>query len=180
MFTGACLSTGGGGAIPACIAGGIPACLATVFGGGGLQANTQGGSGGGSGLGPQPSGKMRGIWSRPTPKGEVEGDLPGGCLVLGGCLIWGGGAWSQGGACSRPLGRLVLRAVRILLECILVLLMYSVVFTTVYCTFASFGLVEGLLSGCTVCFVLSSIQTVQETKTISTSVTVIVSMYKHW
>ena len=30
---------------------------------------------GGSGLGPHPRGKLIGIWSRSTPKGEVEGDL---------------------------------------------------------------------------------------------------------
>ena len=60
---------------------------------GGLQARTQGGSWGGSGPGPQPRGKLRGIQSRPTAKGEIEGDQPGGCLLLGGCLL-------QGGACS--------------------------------------------------------------------------------
>ena len=31
--------------------------------------------GGGVSPGPQPRGKWRGIWSRPTAKGEVEGDL---------------------------------------------------------------------------------------------------------
>ena len=41
---------------------GIPACLA------GFQAHSQGGSLGGSGPGPQPRGKLRGIW-------------PGGCLL---------------------------------------------------------------------------------------------------
>ena len=40
--------------------------------------------------GPHPGGKFRGIWLggggfRPTPKGEVEGDLAGGCLLQGGC-----------------------------------------------------------------------------------------------
>ena len=34
--------------------------------------------------GPHPRGKLRGIWSRPTPKGEVEGDLAGGVPALGG------------------------------------------------------------------------------------------------
>ena len=63
-----------GGAIPACIACGIPACLAAGLQGG-LQANTQGGSEGESGPGPQPGGTLRGIWSRPTAKGEIEGDL---------------------------------------------------------------------------------------------------------
>ena len=49
----------------------------------------------------------------------------GGCLVPGGVWSWGvsapGGAWSRGGAWWRPRqGQLLLRAVRILLECILV------------------------------------------------------------
>ena len=104
MFLQVCVCPQGGAAIPACIADGIPACLA------GFQAQTQGGSLGGSGWGspgpyprgsrgesgpgPWPRGKLRGIWSRPTPKGDVEGDLAGGCLLL--------------------------RAVCILLECILV------------------------------------------------------------
>ena len=62
-----------GGAIPASIAGGIPACLVAGLQGGGIPAclagfqdYTQGGSLGGSG--------WKGV-SRPTPKGEVEGDL---------------------------------------------------------------------------------------------------------
>ena len=46
------------------------------LGGGGLQAHSQGGSLGGSGPGPQPRGKLRGIWSRTTPKGKVEGVSP--------------------------------------------------------------------------------------------------------
>ena len=69
---------------------------------------------------------------------------PGGCLVLGWCLVGGvpgpmgvcsrsrvsgpGGNWSWGGAWSRggawfgaiPPGWLLLRAIRILLECVLV------------------------------------------------------------
>ena len=53
VFTGVCLSTGGA----------IPACLA------GFQAHTKGGSLGSLGGSGQEGG------SRPTPKGEVEGDL---------------------------------------------------------------------------------------------------------
>ena len=73
-------------------------------------------------------GKFRGIWvSRPTPKGEVEGDLAGGSsgphlgglllgglrvcswgggglLPRGGCLVPGGGAWSQGVVWRPPDG----------------------------------------------------------------------------
>ena len=87
----------GGVCIPACIAGGIPACLAAGLQWGGVcipaclaaglqwggvcipaciqvQAHTQGGNGGGSGPGPHPRGKLRKIRSRPTPKGEIEGD----------------------------------------------------------------------------------------------------------
>ena len=134
MFTGVCLSTGGGGgAIPACIAGGIPACLAAGLQGGGalsqhalqmvsqhalqqvskgggvsrptpkgevegdlVQAHSQGGNWGGSGPGPQPRGKLRGIWSRPTANGEVlRGIWSRGCLVWGVCLLQGG-SWSRG------------------------------------------------------------------------------------
>ena len=125
MFTGLCLSTlstggGGFGAIPSCLAAGLQQ---------GLQAHTQGGSGGGSGPGPHPRGKLRGIWSRPTPKGEVEGDLPRGCLLWGGCLVPGGacsrgcllrGGLVLGGCLVETSRRLLLRVVRILLECILV------------------------------------------------------------
>ena len=39
-----------------------------------LQAHTQGGNWGGSDPGPRLRGKLRGIKSRPTPKGEIEGD----------------------------------------------------------------------------------------------------------
>ena len=131
VFIGVCLSTGGG--IPAYIAGGIPACLAAGPQGRGwypsmnwrFPAHSQRGSLGGSGGGD----------SRSTPKGEVEGDLvqahnqggswggsgqrgasgggvsaPGGMPAPGGCLLRGGD----------PPWRLLLRAVRILLECILV------------------------------------------------------------
>ena len=59
--------------------GGIQVCLA------GFQAHGQGGSWGGSGPGPQPRGKLRGIWSRPTPKGELRGIWPGGSALLGVC-----------------------------------------------------------------------------------------------
>ena len=120
LFLQVCLSTGGC-AIPACIAGGIPACLAAGLHGGcvvpaclaGFQAHTQGGSLGGSGQregvggspGPHPRGKLRGIWSSPTPKGEVEGDLVG-VPTLG--EVWD------------PPWQLLLWAVCILLECILV------------------------------------------------------------
>ena len=92
-----CLSVHGGG-IPACLAGGIPACLAAgLWGGGGIpaclagfQAHTQGGSLGGSGWGgspgPQPRGKLRGIWQ--------------GVPVPGGGACYWGGACSWGGTCS--------------------------------------------------------------------------------
>ena len=105
VFTGVCHSVHGeGGGIPACLAGlwgrgGIPACLA------GLQAHTQGRSWGvwpGGSPGPHPGGSW-GVWpegvSRPTPGGSpacTEADIP------------------------HPSRRLLLRAVRILLECILV------------------------------------------------------------
>ena len=44
---------------------------------------------------------------------------PGGCLLPGGCLV-PGGVCSGGMPGGDPLGRLLLRAVRIILECILV------------------------------------------------------------
>ena len=100
VFTGVCLSTGGGCAIPACIAGGIPACLAAGVQGGWYpsmpcrfpgshpRGKFRGIWPGGS-PGPHPRGKLRGIWSRPTPKG------PGGFLLLGRCLL-GGGCLLQG------------------------------------------------------------------------------------
>ena len=65
------MSVYSGGAIPACIAGGIPAYLAAGLQGGGIlaclagfQALTQGGSWEGSGgsTGPQSRGKLRRIW----------------------------------------------------------------------------------------------------------------------
>ena len=82
----------GSGAIPACIAGGIPACLAAGLQGGGIlaclagfQADTQGGSLGGSGWGgspgPHPRGKLRGV---PAPGGGVSA-LGGRGLLVGGC-----------------------------------------------------------------------------------------------
>ena len=103
-----CLVPGGGGPGPRGVPGPkggalsgrglVPACLAA------FQAHTQGGSLGGSGRGgspgPHPRGKLRGVWSRPTPKGEVEGDL---------VQAHPPSPW-----------RLLLRPVRILLECILV------------------------------------------------------------
>ena len=42
---------------------------------------------------PIPKGAWRGVWSRLTPKGEVDGDLPGGA--------WSQGVPDPGGACSR-------------------------------------------------------------------------------
>ena len=66
----------------------VPACLA------GFQAHTQGGSWGGSGPGPHPRGKLKGIWSRPTPKGEVEGDLVQGHTQ--------GGSWGGSGPGPHP------------------------------------------------------------------------------
>ena len=62
---------------------------------------------GGSGPGPHPRGKLklRGIWSRPTPKREVEGDLAEGGACSGGVpALRGvpapGVACSGRGACS--------------------------------------------------------------------------------
>ena len=61
----------------------------------------------------------RRLWFCPGGGGACSRAMPaprgGGCLVLGGCLVPGGGVPS-----GDPPGRLLLRAVRILLECILV------------------------------------------------------------
>ena len=82
---------GGGGCIPACIAGGITACLASGLQGVCVSQHAlhqvglfrEGGVSrltpmveieGGSDPGPHPRGKLRGIRSRPTPKREIEGD----------------------------------------------------------------------------------------------------------
>ena len=108
------------GGIPACLAGGIPACLAGLQWGVSQHALPV---------------------SRPTPRGELEG-LAGGSsgLYLGGgklrSLAWGVSRptpwgisrptpWGCIPACTEadpPPRWLLLRAVRILLECILVLL----------------------------------------------------------
>ena len=61
-----------------------------------IQAHTQGEIEGGSDPGPHPRWKLRGIRSRPTSKREIQGDQ------------------------DQPPRRLLLWAVRILLECILV------------------------------------------------------------
>ena len=94
------LSTGRGSAILACIAGGIPACLAAGLRGvggipawvAGFQAHTQWGSWGGSGRGGSPGPLLRGSWGgsglggSPGPHlgGWSPGPHPGG-LLPGGC-----------------------------------------------------------------------------------------------
>ena len=112
VFTHVCLSMGG---IPACLAGGIPACLAGLQGGCVSQHALQ--------------------VSRPTPKGELEGSGQGGFsrTTPGGVLqahpTRGGlQANSRGGVSQQadpPSWWLLLRAVRILLECILVISLCS-------------------------------------------------------
>ena len=105
---------------------GVPAPGRGVWSGGGvLQAHTQGGNWGGSGPGPHPRGKLRGIRSRPTPKGEIDGDQIQAHTQRGN---WGGsdpGPHPRGKlrgirSSPPPLRRPLLRAVCILLECILV------------------------------------------------------------
>ena len=92
VFTRVCDSVhGGGGAIPACIAGGIPSCLAA-----GLQ-----------GCACYPS--------MPCSRFPGAGRLLGGGGLLRGVCCWGVAWWRP------PPGRLLLRAVRILLECILII-----------------------------------------------------------
>ena len=62
-----------------------------------------------------PGPRMCLVWGVPGPRGEpgLGGSWSAGCLV-------GGGAWSGGCLVETPPGRLPLRAVRMLLECILV------------------------------------------------------------
>ena len=100
VFTPVCQSfcSQGGVGIPACIASGIPACLAAV---GVSRSTPSGGKLRDLATGGSPSPDLGGV-SRPTPRGGylfsicTEADPP-------------------------PRGRLLLRAVRILLECILVI-----------------------------------------------------------
>ena len=87
-----------GDPVPACIAGDIPACLAAGLGGRGVWYPSM--SCRFPGPHPHPRWMFRGIWSRPTAKGEVEGDLAG-----GGCLLWGvsvAGDACSGGGFRRP------------------------------------------------------------------------------
>ena len=68
---------------------------------------------------PHPRGKLRGIWSGGSP-----GPHPGGGLLApGGSLLPGSGSAEEGN--GDPPGRLLLRVVRILLECILVSIICS-------------------------------------------------------
>ena len=97
-------------AIPACIAGGIPACLAA--GVCAIPACLAVGGACSQGGGLLPGGGL--LWGVPGPGGSA----PGGCLVQGSLLL--GGVCSKGGAWWRPPGRPPLQAVRFLLECILV------------------------------------------------------------
>ena len=92
---------GGGGGIPACIAGGIQACLAAGLRGGVASQHAL-------------QQVFRGV-SRPTPR--VGGGSPGPhwCVCVFVCV-------SQHALRQTPShGRLLLRALRILLECILVI-----------------------------------------------------------
>ena len=90
-----------------------------------LQAHTQGGNWGGSDPGPHPRGKLRGIRSRPTPKGAIQGDqiqahTQGG--KFRGIRCRPTSKWEiQGDQDQTPPQQLLLQVVRILLECILVI-----------------------------------------------------------
>ena len=130
IFSEACVKNsihgGGGGGIPACIAGGIPACLAAIQGvvsHHALQVSrpTPKGEVEGSGLG--------GI-SRPTSRGKLRGLACGGGVsrptLRGGLQAHTQGVSQHALRRVPPSRRLLLRAVRILLECILGLQMASV------------------------------------------------------
>ena len=131
VFTRVCDSVHRGD-VPACIAGGIPACLA------GLQATPRG-EVEGSGLGGSPDPHLGGFQahtqgvSRPTPRGNLQAHTWGGLQAHTQgegfqTQTWGGGLSrpTPGGISQHalrqtmPPRRLLLRAVRILLECILV------------------------------------------------------------
>ena len=88
------------GGIPACLAGGIPACLAAGLQGGAIPACIAGG----------------------IPACLAAG-LQGWCLPASG-EVCSGGVPAPGGWCGDPpeSRRLLLRTIRILLECILVYL----------------------------------------------------------
>ena len=106
VFTGVCVSTGGGGGIPACLAGGIPACLAA-----GLQE--------GGGIPACLAGSISACLAAGLQGGSCsEGEVP---------APGGGGACSQG--CveeTLPASRrLLLRRVCILLECTLLFDKYT-------------------------------------------------------
>ena len=74
-----CLSVHRGGCLPQCMLGDPPTPAKETPQGDPLprrpplQAHTKGGNWGGSGPGPHPRGKMRGIRSRHTPKGGIQG-----------------------------------------------------------------------------------------------------------
>ena len=107
IFTGVCDSVHRGVcAIPACIAGGVPACLAAGLGGGEWYPSMPCRF-----PGPHPRGKFRVIRSRPTAKGEVEGDLVQAHTqgevegdLSGGVGGWParGGGWPALGVCGDP------------------------------------------------------------------------------
>ena len=93
-----CLSVHGGGGIPACLAGGIPACLAAGLGGA-IPACLA-------------TGLWGGVWS--------GGLLPGGAWSGGGLLLGEGGTGIPACTETDPRERrLLLRTVRVPLECIL-------------------------------------------------------------
>ena len=92
VFTGVCLS-GGGGGIRACLAGGIPECLAAGLGGVSqhalqvvsehvLQQVSEGGG--------IPACLAAGLQGGPAPGGPARGvPAPGGYLLLGAGAVWG-------------------------------------------------------------------------------------------
>ena len=106
VFTGVCLSTGGGGGgIPACLAGGIPACLSTGLQGGSIPACIAGGI---------PACLATGLQGG----GPVGGLLLGGAWSEGVCS--GRGGWYPSMHWGRPPQEiwLLVQMVRIPLECI--------------------------------------------------------------
>ena len=88
-----------------------------------------------------------GAWSQGVPgPGGVPG--PRGCLVPAGCLVWGRYLVPGGVPGGDPPGRLLLRALRILLECILVLESATLLHKILMMNYLECNTLNGLFVAC--------------------------------